>query len=219
MTGSCIGSWSVRVRRFQETVAAIDTIYKDIIETCYGEMSAIEYMKLAEIASITQPDGWVIEIGAKEGKSTAILAAASKANNLGKVVSIDHDMSVVQHLMPPPRDYSYGIPRMLGYSANLFRYCIEDYVVTILSDSRDASEVLNVEARLLFIDGGHGHTQAAQDIACFTPFLKIGGHIAVHDYGGPEVGVTRAVDDHIIGCAMFRDVGQVGSLVCAIKHQ
>lgn len=72
----------------------------------------------------------------------------------------------------------------------------------IVGDSHDVAtwlrvgEVLNGRrADLLFIDGDHTYEGARQDVMAYTPFVRPGGYVALHDICEdqhcPEVGVWR----------------------------
>jgi len=47
----------------------------------------------------------------------------------------------------------------------------------------------------VFIDGDHRYEYVKRDIERWKPFIRPGGLLLGHDYGGRHPGVTRAVDE------------------------
>lgn len=174
----------------------------DIISNAYGQMSDVEYKTLYELASIPI-NGYCIEIGALYGKSTSVLALASKTISIGKVISIDID---------------FDLNRLRYFKANLDEFNLWDYVIPVLSNSAQVSKILgNVKARLLFIDGGHDYDTVSNDLRLYAPLVVIGGCLVFHDYNR-EYDVNFAVDEYIVNSGNYSNITIEKTLFYATKN-
>ncbi|MCK5643070.1 MAG: class I SAM-dependent methyltransferase, partial [Gammaproteobacteria bacterium] len=66
---------------------------------------------------------------------------------------------------------------------NLARADITD-TIQIRADSMKLGPLWQIPIDLLFIDGGHEHHVVFQDIRNFSPWVKRGGIMALHDHSG-----------------------------------
>jgi predicted O-methyltransferase YrrM len=72
----------------------------------------------------------------------------------------------------------------------------------------------NPSISLLYIDGDHSYQGASNDIILWSPYLKKGGMIVLHDYnslGCPEV--NKAVYDHIIQNPSYGEFQEIDGLI------
>ena len=70
---------------------------------------------------------------------------------------------------------------------------------------------------MLFLDGGHTLEIVQNDIKKFMPKLKIGGILAMHDYGDYYEG-PRKVWDILVKDKAIDPKGQISSLVFGRKN-
>lgn len=179
----------------------MSTYFDDVILNSYGLMSDDEYKVLYELA--LEVEGWIVEIGAHYGKSASILCSGFMAGKKGHVVSIDNDIS--------PK-------RLTAFNANIRQFQIADYVIPILSTSKQAyALVQNLPIELLFIDGGHDYRTVYDDIFAYSPLLVKDSYIALHDYGSMSFGVDTAVRELIIDSGNYTDIEVQGRLLTCKK--
>ncbi|MGI9621974.1 MAG: class I SAM-dependent methyltransferase, partial [Acidimicrobiales bacterium] len=93
---------------------------------------------------------------------------------------------------------------------------LEGSVVAIVGESAKVAAHWAGEVAMLFIDGGHGEVQAAEDYQAWSPKLTLGGVLAIHDvFEYPNEG-GQAPRDHIYRPALdsgdFEQLEAVGSL-------
>jgi len=92
---------------------------------------------------------------------------------------------------------------------------LEESVVGLVGHSHIVARHWTTPLSLLFIDGGHGEEPAWADFRGWTPHVKVGGLLAIHDvFENPADGGRPPFD---IYCAalesgLFVDVSQQGSL-------
>lgn len=112
----------------------------------------------------------IVEIGGEFGMSASIF---SKAAPKATIYSID----VV-----------FGSETGRIHEANLKEAGVGKNVIRIAADSHDKSTLEQVnklakgdEIDLLFIDGDHSYGGALLDLNLWTPLVKVGGKVAIHD--------------------------------------
>jgi predicted O-methyltransferase YrrM len=86
---------------------------------------------------------------------------------------------------------------------------------TLLVDySWNVAATWNLALDFLYIDGDHD--QAQRDFDDWTPFLRVGGLLAMHDYGSwPEP--TRVLNERVLSSPKWEVIGKDGWLVLARK--
>lgn len=144
----------------------------------------------------------LLEIGCYVGDSTEIFA-----DNFNQVFCVDpwengydendaasyqHDMSIVEEQFDNLCKTKLNIIKMKGKS--------EDIVMHMENESLD----------VVYVDGLHTYEGVVLDIRLWLPKIKKGGFIAGHDYGSKHhPGVKKAVDEHFIPDATFKDTSWV----------
>jgi predicted O-methyltransferase YrrM len=165
-----------------------------------GFLSDHEALYLSRLAAEGPGTGAIVEIGSYHGKSTMVIADASRTAGREKVVAID--------------------PRKGGaidaFHRNLARAGVTDHVTPVVATSDDAAEAWREPIRLLWVDGAHSYEQVGRDFRNWTPFLVDGGIVAFHDTYEWE-GVRRVIDDEVIPDA-FALVGLVDSIAAFRKR-
>jgi predicted O-methyltransferase YrrM len=165
--------------------------------------------------------GPMLEIGSYCGKSAVYLGAA--ALELGTVLfALDHHRGSEEnqagwdHHDPEVVDADLGrmdtLPR---FRRTIHDAGLEGTVVALVGDSPTVGRYWTTPLGFLFIDGGHGTEPAHRDYEMWTPHVRPGGLLAIHDVfpdpadgGRPPYEIyCRAVES-----GAFADVSATGSL-------
>jgi predicted O-methyltransferase YrrM len=132
----------------------------------------------------------IAEIGRFKGGSTFITASALAPGST--LASYDLHIPLRDDLQGPDLD---GELR-----AALDRYGLAESVTLVVGDSRTV-DLPAPGLDVLFIDGDHTYEGAAADLARWSPLVRPGGHLVLHDavdtggYGNVYPGVARAVEE------------------------
>lgn len=181
-----------------------------------------------DIAKDGDGKGIILEIGADIGQSAIPLAMGSKLANRGKVISIDHDKGGQDYFWEREKRLDskrYGGRRWEIFIENLALCGVEDWVIPIGADSKEAWKYLDVDIRLLYIDGNHDYEHKTNDIINYGKMLVSKGWIFVHDYfasgvedsGGSAEDTKMAVNELIKDSNMYTDFNVIGTLAMAKK--
>ena len=136
--------------------------------------------------------GRIVEIGRFKGGSTFIMANAMTAGS--SLVSYDLHVPVRDDLQGPDLDREL--------EAALGRYGLTGRVRLVVGDSRTV-ELPEPGIDLLFVDGDHTYEGAASDLTRWSPLVRPGGHVVLHDavdtggYGNFYPGIQRAVEEFV----------------------
>lgn len=114
----------------------------------------------------------IVEIGARHGTSSTILALVAKKYD-GLLISIE------------AKPQGSWIP-------NLTHFGVEKYATLMMFRSPWLPWSAELPIDFLLIDGGHGFMDCLVDYHFFYPFVRPGGRIAFHDVYSFE-GVRRAI--------------------------
>jgi predicted O-methyltransferase YrrM len=179
-----------------------------------GYLYDLEGYTLLQLAATGGGAGAIVEIGSYFGRSTAFLAAGSKAAGREKVVAVDHFKGSPEH--QPGQAYASPALAREGttlptFEANLRRLELADHVTTVVAASADAAKEWSGPIRLLFIDGDHSYEASKQDFEMWSPFVVPHGIICFHDVP-TWPGVTRFYEELVRGQADWRQVVAVMSL-------
>lgn len=186
------------------------------IQNIEGFLTPREIKCLFTLAYFPTAEGDILEIGSFKGKSTVLLAKASKyGNSSSKIIAVDPLTS------PSPTD-----PDLKGaesgaedFYANLQSADVSDSVEFHQTFSYKLAESWARPLRFLWIDGDHTYEGARKDFDLFSPYLTDGAMIAFHDvlhgYDGPlRVFIEQILlDDHFSTCKL------IGSIAFAKYHK
>lgn len=171
-------------------------------------------------ATYATPGGVLVEIGSYCGKSAIHLGHVAQEAG-ATLVTVDHHRGSEEHqvgweyhdtsLVDPASgrlDTSPSLRRAL------FDARLEETVIPIIGRSATVSGFWRTPIDLLFIDGGHTDEAARIDYAGWSPWVRPGGALAIHDvFPDPADGgqapyriYRRALDDS------FVEVAHTGSL-------
>ena len=153
----------------------------------------------------------IVEIGRFKGGSTVVMAAAMAPS--GHLLSLDL-------LVPQPGGVD-GAQLDRELADALERLALSSRVELRVADSR-AVELPEPGLDLLFVDGDHSYEGASADLRRWTPLLRQGGHVIVHDavdtggYGTAYPGVGRAFRE-LIDAGGFERRPDVGTMAHAVR--
>jgi len=174
----------------------------------------------AAAAEYATSGGVLVEIGSYCGKSAIHLGHV--AREVGAVlVTVDHHRGSEEH----QAGWEYHDPELVDVDSGridtlpslrraLSAARLEDYVVPVVGGSAAVSAFWRTPIDLLFIDGGHTDEAARADYDGWSPWVRSGGALAIHDvFADPAEGgqapyriYLRALDDG------FVEVVHAGSL-------
>jgi predicted O-methyltransferase YrrM len=179
-----------------------------------GFLDPLEGYALYRCAAEGPGIGAVVELGSYCGRSTAFLAAGSKAACREKVVAVDHFLGSPEH--QPGKHFASPVLAREGttfqcFRANLERVHLLDHVEAINAPSAEAVLRWTAPIRLLFIDAEHSYESVRHDFDGWTPFVVPGGLVLLHDVGD-EPGVTRVFQEVIAEGKSFKLIVGVVSL-------
>ncbi len=192
-----------------------------LIAATKGFLDPSEGSRLYRLAREASRTGPCLEIGSYCGKSALFLGAGCREN--GQVLfSIDHHRGSEEHQPgeaycdPELIDPVSGRVDTLGWFRRTIEAAdLEDTVVPIVGRSEVVARAWATPLSLLFIDGGHSAAAAMTDYRSWTPFLRPGGYLLVHDiFLDPEEGgqAPRHVYETAVASRRFEDLGIEGTL-------
>ena len=193
----------------------------DLIERTKGFLDPDEGRCLYETALEASRGGPCLEIGSYCGLSTLYLGAACKSNS-SILYAVDHHRGSEEH---QPGE-AYFDPELLDPgtgkvdSFRFFRHTVDaaqlnDTVVPIVSASQVAARSWQTSLNLVFIDGGHALETVQTDFACWSPHVKTGGYLLIHDiFADPADGgqAPYLIYQKALSEGIFEPAGMVKSL-------
>ena len=156
-------------------------------EAARGFMPPDEGLALYEAAASVEVDGPLLEVGSYCGKSAIYLGAAAQRD--GRVLfCVDHHRGSEEnqpgweHHDPEVVDADLGVIDTLPFFRRAIRDAgLEDTVVAVVGDSPTLASLWATPLALVFIDGGHGSEPAHRDYEGWSPHVRQGGLLAIHD--------------------------------------
>ncbi len=138
-------------------------------------------------ASVHETPPVFVEIGAWCGKSTVYLGAAAEATG-AVLFSLDHHHGSEEnqagwpHHDPSLVDPHTGrIDTLPHWRRTIVGAGLEASVVGVVGDSPTVASRWSTPLDFCFIDGGHGEEPAWADFRGWTPHVRVGGWLAIHD--------------------------------------
>jgi predicted O-methyltransferase YrrM len=190
----------------------VDVAVRAAADAATGFMPPDEGMALYEAAAQAAPHGLLGEIGTYCGKSTLYLAAAAREAG-SVVVTVDHHRGSEENqpgweyhdttLVDPRTGRLDTLPHL---RRNLEAAGVEDVVTAVVGRSEVVGRWWATPLAMLFLDGGHTEIQAQADYGVWSPHVKPGGLLVVHDVfpdpadGGqaPYRVVLRALEEGFV---------------------
>jgi predicted O-methyltransferase YrrM len=190
-------------------------------EEARGFMPPDEGLALYGAAASLTTDGPMLEIGSYCGKSAIYLGAAAQKRDT-VLFSVDHHRGSEENQAgwewhePDLVDPQVGMIDTLPiFRRTIHDAGLESTVIALVGDSPTLAAYWTTPLGLLFIDGGHGRDPAHRDYELWTPHVKEGGLLLIHDVfpdpadgGRPPYEIyCRALESR-----RFEDVSATGSL-------
>jgi predicted O-methyltransferase YrrM len=158
-----------------------------VAEAAVGFMPPEEGLALYRAGLAGGLVGPLLEVGTYAGKSTVYLAAAARERGT-MVVTVDHHRGSEEHqpgweyhdpsLVDPAVGRIDTLPLM---RRTLHEAGVEDSVVAVVGRSAAVAALWSTPVGLVFIDGGHTEEAAHADYEGWTPHLRPGGLLVIHD--------------------------------------
>ncbi|MGJ7905898.1 class I SAM-dependent methyltransferase [Actinopolyspora sp. H202] len=186
-----------------------------------GFMPDSEGAALFETAMTYLADGVAVEIGTYCGKSAIYLGAAAAATG-GMVVTVDHHRGSEEH----QPGWEYHDPELVDPederldTLGRFRRTIsdaglEERVMAVVGGSAALAAIWRTPISMLFIDGGHTDEAANADFEGWSPWVRRGGVLVLHDVFPDPADGGRApyrIYRRAMEGGEFREVSVTGSL-------
>jgi len=181
------------------------------IDSIFGWLTEDEAKKLYELAQRTVPGDYIIELGAFMGRSSAALAYGLTTDSVpaaGRlVVSIDtwagtkdssdtelHSAIMREHGVTDLLDLHFDnmAARNLAHVTRRLRGTTVPYGIEWAGEWA-------VTAGLVFIDADHRYESVKQDFDAWSPLVRSGGYVALHDAfaPGPARVIAEMPDDFV----------------------
>jgi len=148
-----------------------------------------EALELAWVSRKLAAAAVVVEIGAFLGCSTVLLAGGRQVAGSGCVHSIDpFDASGDLFSTPVYQRIVAQLPGTLRdeYDRNLARAGVSEFVKTYVGRAEDVIENWSLPIDMLFMDGDQSREGVRAAYGAWSPFLKIGGILALHSSTSTE---------------------------------
>lgn len=171
---------------------------------------ALSEVKLFE-SILKDVEGEGVEIGCLDGFSTSVILRSSRMH----LTSIDP-------LISDSMEASLrGDEQRLAHNVKLWR----SRWTFLKERAEKVSQTWSRPIDFLFIDGDHAYDAVLQDFNQWTPWLKTGGILAIHDSrmgrpGGPgfHVGPSRVAAEKIFENSAWKVIGEAFSLTVCEKR-
>jgi len=141
--------------------------------------------------------GVIVEIGSAWGKSTIVLAEASRRIDEGKVYAVDPHTGGIGYLKQRGVDKIDSFP---VFKENLEKFNVSDLVIPIIETSEQAAKLWDssLQIRMLYVDGLHTSEAVEVDINSWLPFVAPRGLIIFDDYFQPSIPLYKAKIDELL---------------------
>lgn len=167
--------------------------------TVEGFLFPHEAVFLYQLGRYVSAGAPIVEIGSMRGLSTCCLAAgARRSTPPGRVVAID------PHLYGSEPEFRYNLAKMN----------VPDRVDVRVERAEAVAQTWNEEVAAVFIDGAHDLASVTRDFETWTPRVRAGGFVLVHDatplsrFAGP----AQLAEERIRVGETFDVVGTLGSI-------
>jgi MMP 1-O-methyltransferase len=190
-------------------------------EAAKGFMPPEEGLALYRTAAAYAALGPVVEIGTYCGKSTIYLAAAARGADQ-MVVTVDHHHGSEEN--QPGWEYhdttlvderTGRLDTLPRFRATLAGAGLETQVIAVVGRSAEVARLWRTPLGMLFIDGGHTDPAAQADYANWSPWVTLGGALAIHDvFPDPADGgqAPYRIYQQALASGEFAEVAVYGSL-------
>jgi predicted O-methyltransferase YrrM len=162
----------------------------------------------------------VVELGSWLGKSSVLLAAALARKLDAQLICVDpwgdDENARYQTEYYEPLISKMRLSLEETFRRNIRRCRLVEIVRPIKGYSFDAVRNWQQQIDFLFIDASHAYESVHRDLLLWSPFVKVGGVVALHDVSTNWPGPSRVMAEDLQP-PYFGDMEQVDSLVWAVK--
>jgi hypothetical protein len=159
--------------------------YRLISESIPGWTREDEAIELERISFSLPPNAVLVEIGAFLGSGTILLAGPRKILGTGTVHVVDpFDGSGDAFSVPIYKEIldNLGGNSLRGhFDKNIRAAGLEDWIVVHPGRAVDVASDWVIPVDFIFLDGDHSRVGAREAYQSWSPFLKHGGSIALHN--------------------------------------
>jgi len=188
-----------------------------------GWLTDGEANALFEIARLRAPerDPVIVELGSWQGKSSILLAAGvrGKPNALVYCVDpfgVDEDPDIqAKHYSPLIDTMRHSLEE--GFQRNVRRCGVGNIVRALKGYSYEVVRSWKDPIDVLFIDASHVYENVHRDFVAWSPFVKVGGIVILHDIQAAWPGPSRVMAEDLQP-PQYADLEQVDSLAWAVKQ-
>jgi len=178
----------------------------DLVAPIHGHLNRKEIGFLFLAAALPTTSGEVLEIGAYMGRSTVALARAALLAGQSRVATVD------PHELPVDAGVQEGDALVAEFRRNLQRAGVDENVEYHRCCSQDLAPEWRAPLRLLWIDGDHSLGAARRDLALFSPHLRDGAIVAMHDVLHRTPGPLRVFMEDVLLSPHYGACGICGSI-------
>ena len=210
-------SISGEVRKVYRTIADRSILRRiGSYEQIDGWLEKSEAAALCRLASRLPNGANILEIGCWKGKSTFCLATGLRSGRVHVIDSFDAAGDTPSRLLYAQQKGAR--PLVEQFQENLRERGVLEKVEIHVGYSQSFVGKIP-ELDLLFIDGDHSREGCAFDFEHFSPLLRIGGYLLIHDFDRrePEAGPTWVVQNRVLTDVKFQYYGLFHRLWAARK--
>lgn len=164
------------------------------------------------LVNLARRDGELVELGCYKGRTTALILQACQDKG-GRLTSIDP-------FIQPSAKYEAATAEM--WRNNLQRVGLKPPRLLEMTGDEAFEQFEGKALSFVFIDASHAYEAVLNDLRRWTPLLKVGGVVALHDMYHPGIhGVCQAVADWFSAAAhnQFRWLDQQGLTIAFERRQ
>lgn len=184
-----------------------------------------EALELARISLSLASGAVIIEIGAFFGSGTVLLAGPRKIKGSGSVHAVDpFDCSGDTYSIPVYKEIlaNAGDGSLRDYfDENIRRAGLTDWVEVHQGRAAEIAMHWTTPVDMIFLDGDHSRKGSREAYESWSPFLKAGGVIAIHNSSPnnfrPDHDGNRCLVEQEIHSPRYTHVFLVGSTTFARK--
>jgi predicted O-methyltransferase YrrM len=168
-----------------------------------------------------QRDAVVVELGSWLGKSSILLAAGMRHKQNPRLFCVDpfgaDEDPACQEQWYAPLTSKMRLSLEETFRRNIRRCGFADMVHAKKGYSFEVVRAWVEPIDILFIDASHGYEAVHRDVLAWSPFLKIGGTVALHDVSPNWPGPSRVMAEDLQP-PHFDDIEQADTLAWAVKR-
>jgi hypothetical protein len=168
-----------------------------------------------------QLDPVIVELGSWQGKSSVLLAAGVCGARNARVFCVDpfgadeNPQYQADFYGPLAAKMSHSLEQ--GFERNIRRCGLTHIVQALKGYSYEVVRYWKNPIDVLFVDANHDYERVHRDFLLWSPFVKAGGIVALHDVSPLWPGPSRVMAEELQP-PEYGDLHQVDSLAWAVKR-